>query len=289
MTDMAGGTHRTISPIEAQELVESGAVTILDVRSPGEYRGLGHIPGAILLPVDLVASGVATLPRDGKPLLVYCEHGIRSAHAARFLAAAGFRGVLNMSGGMSCWRGERDFAEGTPCGPFGPSSWLLENADILPAGGTALDLACGRGRHTLLLASAGYAVTGVDNDQGKLSALRDDAAALNLPLTTSQLDLETGQADLGAGLYDLILVVHYLHRPLFPAIHRALKPGGLLLYETFTVDQAAHGHPRNPDFLLKHGELESLVAPLAILRSRDGEFEGRFVAGVAARQPKKDR
>jgi len=188
-----------------------------------------------------------------------------------------------MSGGMSCWGGEREFEEGTPCGPFGPSSWLIDNADLLPRGGAALDLACGRGRHALLLASAGYTVTGVDKDPVKVAALREDAVALNLPLTIGLVDLETGDVDLGTGLYDLILVVHYLHRPLFPAIVRALRPGGLLLYETFTVDQAAHGHPRNPEFLLRHGELEALVAPLKAFRSRDGEFEGRFVAGIAAR------
>jgi len=283
MMDARPGTYRTISPPEAQELVTSGAATILDVRTPDEYRSLGHIPGAILLPVDLIATGVSTLPRDGKPLLVYCEHGIRSAHAARFLATAGFQGVLNMSGGMSCWSGERAFDEATPCGRFGPSSWLIENADILPRGGSALDLACGRGRHALLLASAGYSVTAIDNDAVAMTALREDATALNLPLTTSQLDLETGAVDLGTHAYDLILVIHYLHRPLFPAIVRALKPGGLLLYETFTVDQAAHGHPRNPEFLLQHGELASLVAPLKSVRARDGEFEGRFVAGIAAR------
>jgi hypothetical protein len=81
-----------------------------------------------------------------------------------------------------------------------------------------------------------------------------------------------------------VLVTHYLHRPLFPALTRTPRPGGLLLYETFTVDQARLGHPTNPDFLLEHGELATLVAPLQVLRQRDGEFEGRLVAGVAARR-----
>jgi hypothetical protein len=59
----------------------------------------------------------------------------------------------------------------------------------------------------------------------------------------------------------------------------------VLVYETFTVDQAAHGHPRNPAFLLEHGELPRLVAPLDVLRQRDGLFEGRRVAGVVALRP----
>ena len=86
--------------------------------------------------------------------------------------------------------------------------------------------------------------------------------------------------------YDLVLVFHYLHRPLFPALVRALAPGGLLLYETFTAEQALRGKPKNPDFLLEPGELRKSVASLVVLREREGEFEGRMVAGVAARKPK---
>ena len=79
-----------------------------------------------------------------------------------------------------------------------------------------------------------------------------------------------------------MVVFHYLHRPLFPALVASLRPGGLLLYETFTVDQAALGRPRDPAHLLEHGELARLVAPLEIVRQRDGLHEGRHVAAVAA-------
>ena len=75
---------------------------------------------------------------------------------------------------------------------------------------------------------------------------------------------------------------HYLHRPLFPSLVAAMAGGALLLYETFTVDQAALGRPTNPAFLLEHGELERLVSPLEVVRQRDGLHEGRHVAAVAA-------
>src|SRR4029079_18234554 len=101
-----------------------------------------------------------------------------------------------------------------------------------------------------------------------------------------QLDLETGSPDLGDSAYALVLVTHYLHRPLFPALVRAVAPGGWLLYETFTTAQTALGKPTNPDFLLRPGELPGLVAPLEVVRQREGEFEGRFVASVAARRPR---
>jgi len=273
-----------ISPSEAEKLVADGKVRILDVRTPEEYARLGHIPGATLLPVDLIAVTPATLPREGPPLLVYCEHGIRSAQAAQILARAGFPEVLNMTGGMSCWRGPRDHTPGTPCGPAGPSSWLVENADRLSPGGTVLDLACGRGRHALLLASAGFQVRAIDRDAEKIEALGADAGRLGVALTAQTMDLEVDGVSLRRDAYDTILVIHYLHRPLFPEIVRALRPGGVLLYETFIVDQAQRGEPKNPDFLLQRGELERLVAPLLVERRREGEFEGRMVSAVAARK-----
>lgn len=277
--------YEEIDTDAAQLLIAGGSdARVLDVRTPEEFEELGHIPGAILLPVDLLPAGVATLPRDGKPLVVCCEHGIRSAYAAQLLARAGFENVLNLTGGMSRWRGQREHMPVNPCGSYGPSSWLIENADLLPRSGRALDVACGSGRHALLLAAVGLNVRAVDRDAGKIESLGTLAGRLGLEVEAAAVDLETGDVDLGRKLYDLILVVHYLHRPLFPAIVSALRPGGLLLYETFTVDQAKRGRPTNPDFLLEHGELVQLVGPLEVLRQRDGDFDGRMVAAVAARK-----
>src|SRR5215831_16201266 len=92
--------YRSITPGEAQRLLREESVRLLDVRTPEEHRELGHIPGSYLLPLDWVASGLAALPRDGKPLLLYCEHGIRSAAAARLLARGGYPNLLNLRGGM---------------------------------------------------------------------------------------------------------------------------------------------------------------------------------------------
>jgi len=165
-----------------------------------------------------------------------------------------------------------------------PSSWLLSNLDLIPRAGRALDVACGRGRQALFLAERGFTVRAVDRDAETVAALSAEADARGLALKAEVLDLEAGEADLGHEAHDLIVVVHYLHRPLFPALVRALAPGGLLVYETFTVDQARRGKPTKPDFLLQHGELRERLAPLRILRERDGAFEGRDVAGVVGRK-----
>ena len=271
---------RTIDHDEARRLLEADAVTVLDVRTPGEYAQLGHIPNAWLIPVDLAASAPAVLPGDQKPVLVYCEHGVRSVAASRLLAAAGITEVLNLAGGLAGWSGPREFGEGML---RGPSPWLIDNADLLPRGGKVLDVACGRGRHALLMASAGFEVRAIDRNPDAIDFLSQTATRMNLQIDAAVVDLETApRPDLPESAYDLILVFNYLHRALMPALRDALKPGGRIYYETFTTRQAERGHPKNPDFLLRDGELAELLAPLTVVRSREGEFDGRFIASVVA-------
>lgn len=283
--------YRTISHDEARELIASGTATIIDVRSPGEYARLGHIPGAWLLPVDLAASAPAVLPSNDRPVLVYCEHGVRSVAASQLLIAAGIADVLNLSGGLAAWSGPREFGPGVI---HGPSSWLLENADLLPRGGRVLDVACGRGRHALLLASAGFHVHAIDRNPDAIAFLEQTADRLSLQLQADVIDLETDPPpSLGSREYDAVIGFNYLHRPLMPAIREAVKPGGLVYYETFTTrpfdfaqgKPAERGHPRNPDFLLKDGELAKLLAPFKMVRAREGEFDGRLLASIVAERP----
>lgn len=170
-----------------------------------------------------------------------------------------------------------------------PSRWLIDNADLLPrlasTGGVlrALDVACGSGRHALWLAGGGFATDALDRDAAGISRLRLDAQRVGLPVEARIEDLERPSV-LGGKRYDVIVVFRYLHRPLFAALRAALQPKGVLVYETFTVDQAARGKPSNPLFLLQHGELPALVAPLQVLRARTGDFDGGMVASVIARK-----
>lgn len=170
-----------------------------------------------------------------------------------------------------------------------PSPWLTDNADVFPAtssAGTplrALDLACGRGRHALWLADAGFDVDAVDREADVLADLQRRADALGLAVVTRVCDLEEHGVSLGHAGYDLIAVCRYLHRPLLASIRRALRPGGVLVYETFTAAQAARGRPTNSAFLLQPGELLELVAPLRVVRQYEGEVDGDMLAGVIAR------
>jgi SAM-dependent methyltransferase len=170
-----------------------------------------------------------------------------------------------------------------------PSSWLVQHAGLLPREGRALDVACGRGRHALWLAAHGLTTLAVDRDADAIRELNEAAGERRLPLRAEVHDLEGRAGPFGPALFrgstfDVIVVVHYLHRPLFPALIEALAPGGVLVYETFTRAQAARGKPTNPDFLLEPGELLDLVQPLEILASREGDFDGRMIASVIARR-----
>jgi 2-polyprenyl-3-methyl-5-hydroxy-6-metoxy-1,4-benzoquinol methylase len=166
-----------------------------------------------------------------------------------------------------------------------PTDWLVEHRALLPTSGLALDVACGRGRHAWWLAQQGLRVRAVDCDPDAIAALCRRAARARLAIDAAVVDLETSAPPSGTAIYDVVVVVHYLHRPLFPWLVSVVRPGGLLIYETFTTAQARRGKPRNPAFLLEPGELGRLVAPLEVIRAREGEFGGRDVAAVVARAP----
>ena len=90
----------SISGAVAKQLVEDGA-RLVDVRSPAEYAS-GHIPGAINIPVQELSDRIGELAPNDKPIVLYCQSGMRSASAVRFLKAAGYERVHNL-GAMRSW------------------------------------------------------------------------------------------------------------------------------------------------------------------------------------------
>ena len=76
---------------------------------------------------------------------------------------------------------------------------------------------------------------------------------------TACLDLEGGDWPLAGRRFAGIVVTNYLWRPRLPDLLALLAPGGVLIYETFMLGNAAYGKPSNPDFLLRPGELRELV------------------------------
>ena len=157
-----------------------------------------------------------------------------------------------------------------------PSGWIVRFASLIPPG-EVLDLACGSGRHSRLLAGGGRKVLAVDRDADALARISGP------DIQTFQYDLEqdTGQAlrwPFGVNRFAGIVVTNYLYRPLFEALFASLASGGVLLYETFALGNARFGKPSNPDFLLRPGELLATVnacsaGALRIIAFEDGYIE----------------
>jgi len=156
--------------------------------------------------------------------------------------------------------------------------------------GPVLDLACGRGRHCIAAAEAGAHAIGVDRDSAVLAELRAAAHERGLRIDTVRADLEAPyEIPLMSESCGAILVFRFLFRAIAPGIEEALRPGGLLLYETFTARQRelATG-PRNPAFLLADGELPELFPGLEVLEHWEGISDcgsPSALARLAARKP----
>jgi tellurite methyltransferase len=206
-----------------------------------------------------------------------------------------------------------------------PNPFLLEALPFFPRG-CALDLACGAGQNAVFLAERGWATAAIDVSLSALDRAeslatsrglaarcaaasripadfpaRDPAGKIELLLLRADLESFT----LPAAVFDVILSFRYLQRSLFPAIERALRPGGVLVFETFTLDQLSFDRgPRNPDHLLQPGELRTAFPNLTALFYREwktarasavgalpcsaalqGSTSGEALASLLARKP----
>jgi 2-polyprenyl-3-methyl-5-hydroxy-6-metoxy-1,4-benzoquinol methylase len=151
----------------------------------------------------------------------------------------------------------------------------------------ALDLACGAGRHALYLAEQGFKTTAIDFAETGLEATQQEAERRGVQIETKMLDLEAPAGDLGAEAFDLIVAVHFLHRPLFAAIKLALKPGGLVVYRTYTRDQLALADgPTNPAYVLQPNELLHEFSDYRVLRYEE-KVSGEGTAALLAQKPSK--
>jgi SAM-dependent methyltransferase len=172
-----------------------------------------------------------------------------------------------------------------------PAALLRQYTGLISTGslpGPVLDLACGRGENGLFLAVCGHRVILADVSESTLELAGKRAAELKVEVQLWQVDLESSKENLlPADRFGAILVFRYLHRPLIPQIKEALRAGGVLFYETFTIRQAGFGKPRNPDHLLQPGELPGWFAGWEVIHA----FEGlkadppRAVAQLVCRKP----
>ena len=157
--------------------------------------------------------------------------------------------------------------------------WLPEVRASVGPRGDALDVAMGTGRHARAAAALGFRVYGVDRDVGRLRQAR--AAGLTVRLWAADLE----RSPLPRNRFDLVICTNYLQRSLWAGLRGAVRPGGFVIYETFTVAQLAHGTgPRSGDHLLRPRELRGVFDGWLILHDREPR-RPTAVAQVVARKP----
>ncbi len=166
-------------------------------------------------------------------------------------------------------------------GSLEPARFLADNIGLLPVG-RALDVAMGNGQNAIYLARMGFDVEVVDISPEAVGNALELARKAGVTISAQVANLE-GKYHITKGVYDVIICFNYLQRSLIPMIKDGLRKGGIVVYETFIVDQAQFGKPRNPDYLLKHNELLGMFRDFRCLRYREGIMEGqKAIAGIIA-------
>ncbi len=161
---------------------------------------------------------------------------------------------------------------------YSAASVLTENAFLLPEFGTALDLACGLGANAFFLARHGLATEAWDISGVAIEKLRRYADSRGLVIN-AQVG-EINKHSFSDGCFDVIVLSRYLDRDLSDAIIGALKPGGLLFYQTYTAEKTAQQGPNNPDYLLAENELLRLFSGLRVIFYRENGCIGDLEEGL---------
>ena len=166
-----------------------------------------------------------------------------------------------------------------------PVRLLVKNVGLLPKG-RALDLAAGEGRNAVFLAQHGFEVDAVDISPVGLRKAEALAAQRGVAIETIVANLE--EYDLGVERYEVVADFYYLQRDLTPKIKRALKPGGIVIYESFTVRHLEIPGARGPskrEHYLEVGELRKMFEDFEILHCSETRGVRKCIASLIARKP----
>ena len=169
------------------------------------------------------------------------------------------------------------------CAAARPGALLVRFGELLPHSGLALDVACGYGQNTLYMAQHGLTSTGFDLSMKALAAGREAAIQSNLKVSFVQVDLT--RFSLPHNAFSVVICFKYRDPQLYPTLRAALRPGGLLVYETYTVEHLKYGRkPLRSAHLLARNELLHAFRDWEIIFYRE-VWTGRGVASLVARKP----
>ncbi|MDH5182949.1 MAG: methyltransferase domain-containing protein [Gammaproteobacteria bacterium] len=173
-------------------------------------------------------------------------------------------------------RWDKRYTEKNEAGPA--CAVLRENLHLLPSQGKALDLACGLGANALLLAQQGLSVEAWDISEVALQKLQATAIQKGLDINCRQCDLRSSVAETNS--FDVIVVSYFLQRETLPLLAQALRPNGLLYYQTFSRLRVDDSGPNNPEFRLADNELLQLIPDLHLRVYREEGLTGEVEKGL---------
>jgi 2-polyprenyl-3-methyl-5-hydroxy-6-metoxy-1,4-benzoquinol methylase len=260
------------------------ALPWLDIR-PREDFERGHFARAVCVPWTLLQQCLNALPAPPAKLNLLAK-AEDLAQACEYLAQKGYQLGECLSDSSPLLLAGLPIS--TACLRLWTPNPLLTQvcAEGLLRGKTALDLGCGGGREAVFLAQQGWQVCAMDNQPRVLQCAQYLASSEGVRVDWRCADLrEAGQRP--DGLFDLILIMRFLNRDLFAYIRNHLAPGGQVLIQTFCEGVELFGSPKNPNFILKRGELAKEFAAFEVIVDKiESLADGRPVASFLARRPK---
>jgi len=254
----------------------------LDAR-PREDFLRGHAPGAAHLPEAEWNARAAELPPRDAPVDIVAA---TQAEAARLAAGLVARGFAHARAAAPATHDDRSETGPARAVAWRPAGALVRCAALLPARGRALDVACGAGRDVAWLAAHGLDATGLDilpdalvraTRLTRAAAELDADAPIHPRARTSFVCAAAERAPLRQGSFDLVTGFRFLDRALFAPARNWLRPGGQILWETFSARTPVDCHPRREAFRLGPGELANLCmeAGFRVIKTwEDGPLDG---------------
>jgi tellurite methyltransferase len=275
---------------QAAAFVTDSEPPLLDVRAEADFLR-AHRSGAVNIPLEDLGERAHELPPRAVAMRVYDSDARRARRAADLLRARG-RGVEVVVSGAD-WLASGPTESGRSTRRlWRPHGLLVEALDLFEREATrasprrAVDVACGSGRDAVYLAEHGWSVDAWDLLPDALLKARALAATCGVAISRREIDVERLD-EWPTGAFDLVCCFKFLHRPIVPRIAGMVRPGGLLVYETFVDPQIEQfGKPATEQHVLRRGELADWFRDWKVLLSREGLQEERcFLSSLVAQRP----
>jgi DNA/RNA-binding domain of Phe-tRNA-synthetase-like protein/SAM-dependent methyltransferase len=300
-SDFSNGLPKETNPRDPyrNEIWRPNGFILLDLRSRIEFER-GHIAGSCHIPAGELPDRRHEFPPRWRPIILTAESSEEISYALQLFEDSKHRLARPVSQPISEW--PLPMEPGPPKiltweirpslqHPFLVQETALAATEAYAGGasrGSAVDLACGSGRNAVYLALLGWDVLAVDILADALEMTQALAERWRVKVKTQKMNL-VREDPLEPNRFDLIVVTRYLEHSLFPKLPGALRPGGHLIYDTFTEAQAGKGRPRNPRHWLKRKELQRSFPDLTTIGYAEGsDTAGDEIAVLVAQKPARE-